>query len=114
MRWRYEAGVESSPEITIRELPYESSDLYYHTHTRSQWLTLPRTTYPRWPPESFHSDFTVLTSVPIDGLHYFSNHIDLTRPFPSPHSPFSYNEEFCWNHTLRSEFERYTEISVPL
>jgi hypothetical protein len=43
---------------------------------------------------------------PLDGMHFYCDTYDITRPFPSSHPVTDYNPEFCWNDALASPFER--------
>ncbi|KAG2375030.1 hypothetical protein C9374_010034 [Naegleria lovaniensis] len=42
----------------------------------------------------------------LKGLHFYCETYDLTRPFPSTHSPQDYTEEFCWNTHLTESFRK--------
>jgi hypothetical protein len=42
----------------------------------------------------------------VSGHHFYSETLDLTRPFPSTQVPSDYDPEYCWNQWLAGPFER--------
>ena len=42
----------------------------------------------------------------VSGHHFYSETVDLSRPFPSTRAPLDYDPEYCWNQWLASPFER--------
>ena len=49
---------------------------------------------------------------PLEEFHYFSENMDLTRPFPSFEDPNTPDREFCWNQRWRDPFIKIGEPSV--
>ena len=42
----------------------------------------------------------------VSGHHFYSETLDLTRPFPSQRTTTDYDPEYCWNQWLAGPFER--------
>ncbi|KAJ5070607.1 phosphoinositide phosphatase sac9-related [Anaeramoeba ignava] len=47
----------------------------------------------------------ILSEYPIDGLHYYCESMDLTRPFPSKYSVSNFNPNFCYNKHIMEPFD---------
>eukprot|EP01119_Soliformovum_irregulare_P005363 TRINITY_DN1712_c0_g1_i1.p1 TRINITY_DN1712_c0_g1~~TRINITY_DN1712_c0_g1_i1.p1 ORF type:complete len:1070 (-),score=343.78 TRINITY_DN1712_c0_g1_i1:1264-4473(-) len=52
----------------------------------------------------YKTSLDAIAEYPLDGLHYYCETFDITRPFPSSHSVQDYSPEFCWNGFLRRDF----------
>lgn len=48
----------------------------------------------------------VMQDFPLEGLHFYCDTFDVTRPYPSPYPVDQYCEEYVWNEWLASPFQR--------
>ncbi|KAJ5067526.1 phosphoinositide phosphatase sac9-related [Anaeramoeba ignava] len=48
----------------------------------------------------------IMPDFPIDGLHFYCESLDITKPFPSHSLIEDYNPDFCWNKWLKEPFEQ--------
>lgn len=82
--------------LSITKLP--CGDAVY-TVTESQWVRIPLGN-PQYQVKGEGKNAADLTDIQIDGMHYFSETRDLTRPFPSEYSIEHPDAEFVWNQWL--------------
>jgi hypothetical protein len=69
----------------------------------SKWLRI-NLAYPVHQTKTELKNVDVLQEYPINGLHYYSETYDLTRPYPSTNAVDDYDNEFCWNDHITHEF----------
>lgn len=87
--------------VSIPELP--CGDAVYIV-TESQWIKIPLRN-PHFQSKREAKNAADLTDIQIDGMHYFSETRDLTRPFPSKDSIEHPDKEFVWNQWLSTPFK---------
>lgn len=75
-----------------------------YTIQETQWIRIPLG-YPIEQGKSELKNAETMTDFPLNGLHFYCETLDLTRRFPSVHSPTDYDPEFCWNDFLSKEFQ---------
>ncbi|EFC49945.1 SAC9 protein-like protein [Naegleria gruberi] len=79
----------------------------HHVYTirETETITIPLT-YPHRITKAEVKNCELMTEFQLKGLHFYCETYDLTRPFPSTHSPQDYTEEFCWNIHLTESFRK--------
>jgi len=55
---------------------------------------------------NYYSKVSEFESFPVSGGHFFTFDHDVSRPFPSSHSYYDPDPEFCWNRMWRKPFEQ--------
>eukprot|EP00727_Mastigamoeba_balamuthi_P007855 m51a1_g3690 putative probable phosphoinositide phosphatase sac9-like (1382) ;mRNA; r:344780-350053 len=75
------------------------------TVTESQWLRIPLSSCAS-PRKAEVKNLELLSSFPLDGLHFYCETYDFTRPFPSTSAVHNYVQEFCWNDWLTTRFAK--------
>ncbi|KAL2622415.1 hypothetical protein R1flu_002620 [Riccia fluitans] len=87
-------------KATILELP--GGDTVY-TVTESRWFKIPLSN-PQFQSKAEAKNAAELTDITIDGLHFYCETRDITRPFPSSEPVENPDREFVWNLWLSTPF----------
>ena len=74
-----------------------------YTIEEKQWIKIPLD-YLHTLSKTDIKNIDLMIDFPIEGLHYYCETADITRPFPSPNIVNDYVGEFCWNDWLASPF----------
>lgn len=85
-------------------IPYLPGGGCVFTVTESQWIKIPLQN-PQPQGKGEVKNVQELAELEIDGMHYFCETRDITRPFPSRMSLLSPDEEFVWNGWLSLPFK---------
>ncbi len=88
-------------KCSIPELP--CGDCVY-TVVESLWLRIPLRN-PQFHAKGEAKNAVDFTDIQIDGMHYFCETLDITRPFPSDFAVDNPDKEFVWNEWLASPFK---------
>eukprot|EP01114_Cavostelium_apophysatum_P021693 TRINITY_DN7639_c0_g1_i1.p1 TRINITY_DN7639_c0_g1~~TRINITY_DN7639_c0_g1_i1.p1 ORF type:complete len:1285 (+),score=251.78 TRINITY_DN7639_c0_g1_i1:18-3872(+) len=69
------------------------------------WVKIALNNVQSHPNKQEQKNIELLLDFPFEGLHFYCETFDITRPFPSPHVVADYDPEFCWNDWLAKSFE---------
>lgn len=81
-----------------------------NTVAESSWIKIPLS-YPFPPNKTELKNFDTLSSFQVDGLHYYCETFDLTRPFPSPRPPSEYIKKKHSFVTLRVCIQFFLKVT---
>lgn len=93
--------VATKLKVSVPALP--CGDAVY-TIVESQCIRIPLRN-PQYQAKSESKNAAELAEIEIDGLHYFCETRDITRPFPSEYSIDTPDREFVWNEWLSFPFK---------
>ncbi|KAJ5076309.1 phosphoinositide phosphatase sac9-related [Anaeramoeba ignava] len=75
-----------------------------YTINSTTWIKIPLQ-YERPMTNKEIKNVELMQNYMVDSLHFYSETLDVTRPFPSRYSVDNYHPDFCWNKFLRKPFE---------
>lgn len=75
-----------------------------NTLVHTSWIEIPLS-FPFPEVKEATKNEKLLHEFPLDGMHFYCDTYDITRPFPSSHAVTDHHRDFCWNDYLAAPFE---------